>query len=467
MVTAGAPVTSVTGGDITSLGAYIANLLAQLRTSSLESGGYFDLAAAGGMNGLAPTLAREQLDAVRLQAEREYLLDLQRFGLDYAKTAFDQKIAQGSQQLQKLALQTQLQGPGDWLRYNYVENNAPGAPEATVRDTGQGINPPNPTVGAGGGGGGGGGAGGPMLALTPEQRAQQMAAEWNRTHPNDNMRPEAQLGAAGLRGNTGVQHWDPQRGWIFTPDKASQGGYTFDQQSQRWNQDAQASAPQDYEPSVSGLQSQDWTPSSTAADGTQSAGGHTWDPDAVYAPGEVPMLAFGGRSASSDGMHKAVIGDPQRANQANPELAMSRAPIFAIPLKGNPKAQRMAKGAPKFATGGIVAGDGGSSQLFDTSGLGLGAAAGSRNPADAPFVKKLQGGGTPFGQRGESLGPYGSQPFNYTNFLRLLPSEQQMTQGYIDTPTELGGLGGWFADELERSRRSGFQGASTGVSTYG
>lgn len=468
MVT-GAPVTSVTGADIVELGARLRDLLQiQPRAQQLASGGYFDLASMGG-SGFAPNLAREQLNALRLDAERQYGLDVQRFGLSYAQTAFQQKLDAGAQQLQKLALQTQLKGPEDWLRYNYVMNNAPGAPAPTVGGPGQEITPPSPTVGAGAPGlsfgGAGGSAGGSLTPeqlamLPPAERAAYMAAEWNRTHPADSTRPEAQLGAAGIRtapydfygqqrGQAGVQHWDPQRGWITTPDQPKQGGFTFNQQTQQWTQDAPGAAaqPTDSQPDVSGIQGQGWTPQTytdtqgtpgNTADDVQRAGGHTWDPNAT---GPV-YLAFGGRSEPMrGGMHAAVIGDPQRRGEPNPELAMSSAPIFVKPLKGSPKAQRMAQGAPRFATGGIV--------------------------ENAPFVSKALSGGAAFGQRGEALGPYGTQPLNYTNLLRLLPSEQAMTQGYIETPVSQGGLGGWFADEYERARRTGFQGGSTGVSTYG
>ena len=54
---------------------------------------------------------------------------------------------------------------------------------------------------------------------TPEEAqslASLMAAEWTATHPFESTLPEAQLGAAGIPGNTGVWNYDPQAGWLLT-----------------------------------------------------------------------------------------------------------------------------------------------------------------------------------------------------------------------------------------------------------
>jgi hypothetical protein len=71
-----------------------------------------------------------------------------------------------------------------------------------------------------------------------------------------------------------------------------------------------------------------------------------------------------------------------------------------------------------------------------------------------------------FQQRGQDLGPFGAQPFSYTNYLSMLPSAREMLKGYVETPTPMGGLGADWMDELERSRRAAATGASLGPAQY-
>jgi len=140
----------------------------------------------------------------------------------------------------------------------------------------------------------------------------------------------------------------------------------------------------------------------------------------------VPQLAFGGQS------NMAVVGDPQHGQQANPELAISASPISVVPMNQMPDhLQQLLSGMPHMATGGMI---------------------------DAPFFQRLKGGGPAFS--GSGLGEaWGQQPFSYRNYQQLAPSEQQMLQGYVDTPKQLGGLGGYFPDELDRARKAAFLGS--------
>lgn len=435
--TAGAPVTSLQGVDLVKLAAEIANMLASQRQSGLSSAGYADYGALGMGGGFGPTLAREQFQAqtalaqqsmaaARDDAARNYSLDLQRFGLAYADTAFQQRLAAASQQIQMLDLQTRRSGPEDWLRYNHIINNKPAPTEPTV-NAGQGPGAVAPTVG---------GQAPAMLQLGQKPPTQPDGTPW---YIDGNRQATNPFGSS------------PSGAWY----SASQGEY--DKMAAIADQDQQnGGAGPDVHPEVNGIQGQDWTPGTTAdspltpgADqDVQRAQGYEWDPNGS---GGVHLLAFGGtstRPAGASGMHAAVVGDAQRGNRANPELVMSRTPIAALPLQGKnsagPKVKKAAMAKlPKRATGGMSA-------------------------AAAPFVQKVTGGdeAVPFGARGEALGSYGTSPLDYNKFLKLLPSEQAMTKGYVETPRDQGGLGGWFPDELERGRRASFQGLSLSPATY-
>lgn len=410
---AGQPVTTLTGADIQQLAAYISNLLAQTRQSGLNAAGYSDYGALGIGQGYGPNLAMLSLQAARDDANRNYGLNLQRYGLDYANTAFNQQMSAASHQLATLDLQTRRSGPEDWLRYNYVVNNAPGAPAPTVGA--QAPQAPTPTVGAGAGGPG-------QLQLMPPQQGSSYYIDGEKQASN----PFGQ---------------SPTGSW----HSASQGEY-----------DRMAGAAQQSSAQAQGPDTTAGFDTVAKADGSQGvqldageiAAGAQWQPSPTDANGHF-LLAFGGQAPHvGGGMHAAVVGDPQRGNRANPEMVMSSAPIFVKPLQGEnaagPEARKAAQQLPHYATGGVTGGY-----------------------ADAPFVSKLtQGGGAAFGGRGEELGPYGSAPIDYGRFLQLLPSEQAMTKGYIETPKDQGGLGGWFPDEMERARRASFQGLSLGQSGY-
>ncbi len=151
--------------------------------------------------------------------------------------------------------------------------------------------------------------------------------------------------------------------------------------------------------------------------------------------------AYGGQgSPMGNGMYGAMVGDPQRGNQANPEIVTSSAPFHVTPMNQMPAHLR--SGLDRMATGGTV---------------------------DAPFFKQLTGGAPAFGRSTLGQG-WGEQPFSYVNYQQQLPSEQQMLRGYVETPRELGGLGGYFPDELERARRAAVTGpsfAGAGMATYG
>ena len=92
-----------------------------------------------------------------------------------------------------------------------------------------------------------------------------------------------------------------------------------------------------------------------------------------------------------------------------------------------------------------------------------------QDTANAPFIQKAIGNqpSAAWQARGEPLGAVGRRPFNYANYLQLAPSEQDMFRGLVETPSAMGGYGGYWQDELERSRRSSFQGQTNSPAVYG
>lgn len=117
----------------------------------------------------------------------------------------------------------------------------------------------------------------------------------------------------------------------------------------------------------------------------------------------------------------------------------------------------------RAATGGAFTGTNPGQGFFNANVYGPEAT------QNAPFVQQTLGNqqSPPFQQRGQSLGPFGAQPFSYTNYLSLLPSAREMLRGYVETPEAMGGLGSDWMDELERSRRAAATGVTLGPTGYG
>lgn len=423
---------ALTGIDIVKLGAYLADLLAGRQQQQAGITGY-------DQSGL-PTFAREQYGASRADADRQYQLDLQRFGLQYAQTMYQQRLGDAQIRLQQLALETDKQGPEDWLKYSYIMRNkvAPPSTAGGPIDPNIAGAPPTLTFGPG------------PDSEFPEYTAQQ-AAEFERGNPSwrNDMRRAKQMAAAYNQPPVamGVQQQPaPQltlgtaAGSSIGPGGANNatasgpGGGVIDLQFE-------PDAPAPTQENIAFDQQQDAANAGLTGEARDAY-------DAAFGPGgswDVPQLAFGGRAAPvGGGMYAAVAGDAQHGNRENREMVVSRAPFTVVPEnRMNPQMRQMSRQLPHRALGGEVT-------------------------QQTPFVESLQFGGAPFQARGEDLGVFGKTPFNYGNYARALPSEQAMFRGYVNTPQSQGGLGGYFEDELARARNSSFMGASNyGGAGYG
>lgn len=458
---AAAPMTAVTGSDIVSQGIAAAQALAAAQNSANQTAGYYDPNASfGGATSLSPTLSRDQLNAQIADANRQYALDVQRFGLSVAQQAFTQRM-------DELNALTALQGPGDWLKYNYAIHNLPYS------------GTPNPTPQQ---------AAGPAMDLsgmmsfaqnpTPYTQMvnQQSGPTYSQAGPAPIPRatpPPAPNAAAPLTLNSpaamsaaqGQSSMNPAAAATALQQMYNSAGLSHPQSAQQGTGGSAPNPDANYQPFPGSKMPTATGAAPTPAGASVPAGmgnssGLTADQlNAMImsqsppgTAGSIPLRAYGGMSAQVPMLamggqaNMAVVGDQQRGQRGpNPELAMSATPITVMPMNRMPEhLARFAMMMPHYATGGSTV---------------------------DPYMQGLGGGQStsPFAASG--LGePWGQQPFNYTNYLQKLPSEQAMLQGYVNTPTAMGGLGGYFPDELARAQAAQFRGNSYewfGPATYG
>lgn len=534
----------VTGADIINLGALLANMAAQTQLAFQDQAGYYNPALFGSMAGYQPTLARDQLalqerlglaglqldqnrlnldsalgfgnldlgrdqlNAAIAQAQRQYNLDVQRFGLDVANFNYNQRLGEAQTRLQQLGLLSSLRGPSDYLAYNYVLNNMAAPPGQAVDpfQMTQGLNqqytaPPLPNV-----------PNPPPTHTTPMtfnnvDTSRQAASAKAQAAGKQALAQQQQKKAVPPPSPTGLAiSGNPQAdaalaasdAWAGAPPEIMAEFNRISQNMANTYANAKAKNP-DFQLFADGGMS----PGGMAIVGDQESGKPTGHEELVISPGPFVVLpndvikgsemqaehAFGGgmfgmgRQGESrgtrNGMGERIGAFPpgyfQRRQEQQPQSQPSTQPATP-PQQGQPMSPQMnfmtwfqtllqqlrGGGIPRAATGGAFAGTDPGQGFFNFN---------THTPeqtANAPFIQQTLGNmASPgFQQRGQPLGPFGAQPFSYTNFLSLLPSAQQMLQGYVETPTAMGGLGGNFQDELERSRRAAATGVSLGPSVY-
>ena len=150
--------------------------------------------------------------------------------------------------------------------------------------------------------------------------------------------------------------------------------------------------------------------------------------------------------------------DPQRMKADKEYLAGVMACQAASQARGG---QQQSGGMPMAADGGVF-----SNTVYSPTDI-----------ANAPSLQKLAGNlGTGFGQTGldytiPGAGGAGlpqANRANLTTLSRMLPSELGFTQGVVETPREMGGLGLDWTDYLAGAKRSAPSGASfSGATVYG
>ena len=550
MVTSAIPsLQYVTGSGINDQFDARMALLNALALNTADTTGWYDAGIQGG-SGLLPTLNREQLNLSRdlgvgnlalgrdslnaqiADAQRQYQLDLQRFGLDVANFNFQQRLGEATTRLQQLDILSGLRGPGDYLKYNYMLNNM-AAPQ------GQEVNPYNFTNGLNQ----------PYTAPTMPQIQQPAPTTQYNQQSSGTTQPPAQTPkpATGAGGTTPAipatpTYTPPSSGTAISGNPGSDKQF-FD--STGWG-----SQPQNIQDDfwrISNLMNQQYQTQSQNAGGNpgyagggvapgmaivgdQESGKPTHHEEMVVSPAPFVVIPhdqlmnmqrmFDGGivtpHAAQGGMYGGYEGQPpMQRPMSQPEQPTASTQPYQNPYAGEgsyspggwsrmhqgnqgeggasiqpvpnqsyggwdggdwqrsvwPHPQFPAAwgtpywgyGIPHAATGGAFqGGDPGNGMMSYTTYQ-------PQDTVNAPFVQQTLGHmqSPAFQQRGQDLGPFGKQPFSYTNFLGLLPSAQQMLKGYIETPTGMGGLGADFLDELERSRRAAALGQSFGPSTYG
>ena len=150
--------------------------------------------------------------------------------------------------------------------------------------------------------------------------------------------------------------------------------------------------------------------------------------------------------------------DPQRMKADKEYLAGVMACQAASQARGG---QQQSGGMPMAADGGVF-----SNTVYSPTDI-----------ANAPSLQKLAGNlGTGFGQTGldytiPGAGGAGipqANRANITTLSRMLPSELGFTQGVVETPREMGGLGLDWTDYLAGAKRSAPTGAAfSGATVYG
>lgn len=589
MVTSAIPQVA-TGSEVVNLGALLAQMAAQTQQSAQDQAGYYDPSTFGpnGLNGFMPTLARDSLNAQVMQqkqqldlardqfnaakadADRQYALDVQRHGLEVANFNYNQRLGEATVRIEQLGLLSSLSGPKDFLRYNYVLNdmaapagqevdpfnltaglNAPyadappaAAPSAPSAPTNTPLPPQGQPMGGGGAGGGtGGGYTAPPQAMAPNRAVAPPSPSGIAISGN----PQADAALRGAPASAAGPGWagaDAATLAEFDRISANMANTYANAKAQNPDfqlfagggmspggvaviNDSKSGKPSGFEEAVisSGpfyvMNHEDTKEAGLLDNSPRAAWGGSFpgwgqQPDVhldpMENPGATPQLpawmqqwqhpgqpgqtpnipqmpamptSMGqwatdvfkpylesrrqGQTAGTPGAGQWTmpswsgprVDQPAPAPEAQP---MAPQPSQRRPQRAAGSRPRGPMGAPHMATGGYVDGpDAQASDFFNTS------VHSQADVANAPFLQKSLGNtqAPAFQARGEDLGAYGKQPFNLARFLTLMPSEQEMVKGLIETPTAMGGYGGYFADELERARRSSFTGASLAPSVYG
>lgn len=464
-----------------------------------------------GMSGsLIPSLALRQYESSRQDADRNYEVDLSRFGLQQAEFNYQQRLGQAQVRLQTMAQLASMRGPENAFAYNYALNglNAPaGTPADPTANIAGGINQPsNITPQRPAGGTGATGAGVPAaLPVVPPKVSPPLT------------QPVAQP--------PGMNSPDPRNPGGFMDPNADQSAFTG------WatTPEEQHAALTNDNPNIPGTgvaealfaaeQAAGGTPNDMGVGGNitnddpgqHGIGGYTW---------EIPSY---GRGGMAPGM--AVVGDdPHGGDDENEELAIAIDDNLIVLSKQadgkfgiSPKTLERFKqqGVEQAGTGALITPNLGDPQAItglqpssavatpltgepqSITGLQPNAQV-TQNTApptsiapltpsvlptgpvtytpqemgDSPVFQKL--GGTRYNNPNFDLSLPGSgrqvpayQGLNLARFGRLAPSEQALYKSALETPRAQGGLGLSFLDSLAVAQRHAPRGSGARAGFYG
>lgn len=500
-------------------------LLAQ-GNQGLQAGGLTGMLDTG--SGILPTLALRQYESSRQDADRNYEVDLARFGLQQAEFNYTQRLSEAQLRLQTMQTLASMRGPENAFAYNYALNglNAPaGTPADPTSNITAGVNQPSnvqPQRPAGGGAGGVAvapalGAKPPVAPLIPPTTLPKQPPGYNSTVPGQ---PGGFLNPV-TDNNPGTNWIDPANqgdynapgGSYDDPNQPGYGTYEDLNQAQQSAGGAAIAPPTEH------------TPGTSETIQTPGGGSYTVNYGRGGAPGQ-PLP--GGGSA-------AVVGDdPQGGDDENEELAIAIDDNLIVLSKQadgkygiSPKTLARFKdaGGPQAATGGLIAGQSslgeslnlgnatyksdliaqptGSSPAPDLGNATLSqdliaqpvtsstpqAPAATYSDAPAPLptgpvtYSPQEIGGSPLfaklaGQRfgaprldttlpGSGTNVPAYQNLNLARFGGLAPSEQGLYKSALETPRGQGGLGLSFLDSLAVARRYAPTGSGARGGFYG
>lgn len=384
-----------------------------------------------------PTLARDMFEEAQYEADRQYALDVGRFGLEQAQLNYQQRLAEAQTRISELSLLSSQRGPSNQLAYQYNLRglSAPAGTAVNPHQGSQNINQPaaislptpQPRAEAA-----------PVTAPAPQTQASSMAA------------PPME---------------EPRRHAIGVASPTAPGSAGADQYAAASAQSKQLAAQGEatYTGTEGGLWKKD---------------GNDWVE--VISADKIPKLAEGG---VADNM--AVVGED------GPELAIRMPDGFAVlneeQLGMDPMAMPAQSGGGNAGEKGILDAIGaivrqafqsGGEQprraaegaIFDNTVYDPSQMAGQpaiQSIANGMRLPAFQGNSFDMTLPGtETTIPMGHKA-NVGDLMNMHQSERDTLQGFIETPREMGGLGLMFGDWLEGATRAAPLGRSFGVAGYG
>ncbi len=422
---------------------------------------------------MLPTLSREQ-------AERQYALDVAKYGLDQARLNFDQRVSAADARLKELSLLSSQRGPGNSIAYNYALRgmSAPAGQQVSPYSMSQSINmpyeggvsPAQPTR--------------PAIPVPPQQPTPTGGYPMRPVEPEPARAPQTPTAAlasaaspAGAGGSTtpapaaspspAIQ-WQPQvepdRGRTVASNnptiaslptaqrqvlRMADGGMTDDRIVMVGDKQGQETGAEELVVNPTGA------PMAVVPNEALPSG---MDTAPAGKPSAEEVLLMIGRLIESLGVEDEQA--PEGVAEALEIPAAEGGGSFGRRKIADEVRSRMRGRISRYADGGI----------FGTTLYSPGEIAGQPALQAASKGQRL----APFG--GNALDmvlpgtdtslPMGHQ-MNIGNYASMLPSEQEQLRGAIETPREMGGLGLMFGDWLTSAVRAAPVGRSFGASGYG
>lgn len=442
-----------------------------------------------------PTLARDMFEEAQHEADRQYALDVGRFGLAQAQLNYQQRLSEAQTRIQELALLSSQRGPSNQLAYQYNLRglSAPAGTAVNPHQGSQNINQPSAIT---------------MPTVAPRPETTEKVWGDPKTPPppppieTPSMTPtfDAALASGGTPivdktsgATTGTQWTNPGGSSIGYSNEfiqMVQSNPDLAKQVERWFEPPKKMAAGGVSDGIAVVGEEEpelviALPEGFAVLNEEQLG---MDPMAVSASGgsgggseqqlleEIGALlrsAMGGAGAPTKS--RGVRRPSKGVTPARPQEGDRRPPIQNLPSYGGASGPSMApipNGRPgdgaalmplrarRAAEGAII-----DNTLYDPAAMAgqpaiQSIAQGIRLPAFQGTSLNMQLPGT------DTTLPMGHKT-NVQDLMAMHQSERDTLQGFIETPREMGGLGLMFGDWLEDATRAAPTGRSFGPAGYG